>query len=148
MHLSGYNRRVLRTSAVVLAAVFLASCGNSLRNKEKVQQAIINRLQTRSGLDLKALDITTTDVSFDKNMAYATVAFHPKDNPSVDSGMTMKYTLEARDGKWVVVNVGDSQGHGMTGQPPASGAPLPPGHPPIAANPHDAQQQGANGRTQ
>jgi hypothetical protein len=80
-------------------------------------------------------------------MAYATVAFHPKSDPSVNGGMVMKYTLEGRDGKWVVVNVADSQGHGMTGHSAAGGDQLPPGHPPITGNPHEAQQ-GANGRTQ
>ena len=43
--------------------------------------------------------------------------------------MLMKYTLEARDGKWVVVNVADSQGHGMPGHGPATSDQLPPGHP-------------------
>ena len=63
------------------------------------------------------------------NMAYATVAFHPKGDPTVNSGMTMKYTLEDRDNKWVVVNVADSQGHGLNGHGNDSGAQLPPGHP-------------------
>jgi hypothetical protein len=64
-------------------------------------------------------------------MAYATVSIHPKSDPSIQS-MVMKYTLEDRDGKWVVTNVADSQGHGMTGHPSAnSNQALPPGHPPI-----------------
>ncbi len=123
---------MLRPSvAVLVVAVLLSGCGNRIKTKEKVQEAIINRLQTRSGLDVNSLDITTTSVTFDKNMAYATVAFHPKGDTSLNSGMTMKYTLEARDGKWTVVNVGDSQGHhGMQGD--SSGAALPPGHPPVA----------------
>ena len=148
---AGYNRSVLRLSAALLAtAAVLTSCGNSIRNKDKVQQAIVNRLQTRSGLDLNSLDVTTTAVSFDKNMAYATVAFHPKGDPNVNSGMVMKYTLEARDGKWVVVNVADSQGHGMSGHPSAGGDQLPPGRPPIdSGNPHASSQgQAASGRTQ
>lgn len=131
-HCCSYNRRVSGVSAALLiATVGLASCGNSIRNKEKVQEAIFNRLQTRSGLDLNSLDITTTSVSFDKNMAHATIAFHPKGDPNLNSGMVMNYTLEARDGKWVVVNVGDSQGHGMMGHPSARDAQLPPGHPPV-----------------
>jgi hypothetical protein len=110
----------------------LASCGDRLETREKVQQAIVERLERSSGLDLKSLDVTTTSVTFDKNLAYATVAFHPKSDPSVNSGMTMKYTLEKRDGKWVVINVADSQGHGLSGHPSATGdEQLPPGHPPI-----------------
>ncbi len=47
----------------------------------------------------------------------------------------MKYTLEDRDGKWVVVNVGDSQGNGIPGHASAGTDQLPPGHPPIGSLP-------------
>jgi hypothetical protein len=112
---------------------FLAACRTDMRDKQKVEQAILDRLQGHSGLDLKALDVTTTAVSFDKNTAYATVSFHPKGDPSLTSGMVMKYTLQNNDGKWVVVNVGDSHGHSISqsnGGPGGTGA-LPPGHPQI-----------------
>ena len=139
--------------------VVLTGCGNSnLRSKEKVQQAILQRLQTRSGLDLTSLDVTTTSVSFDNDKAYATVAFHPKNDPRIDNGMVMKYTLEARDGKWVVVNVGDSEGHGAVGRgagnanqlppghPQVGEDQLPPGHPPVDAH-APAARAGADGRS-
>lgn len=112
-----------------------------MRNQQKVQQAILDRLQTRSGLDLNSLDITTTHVSFEQDMAYATVAFHPKGNSGVDSGMTMKYTLEARGGRWIVVGVGDSKGSPLTGQPAQNGGSLPPGHPPITNPQAEGQRQ-------
>jgi hypothetical protein len=140
---SSYNRIVFRPSAVFLCAfAVLASCRNDMRDKAKVQEAIVTRLQKSSGLDLKSLDITTTSVRFDKNLAFATVAFHPKDDPRVDHGMQMKYTLEDRDGKWVVVRVGDSQGHGFgSGGSTAAGSTLPPGHPSVdggvPGNPHE-----------
>ena len=102
-----------------------------MKSREKVQQAILSRLQEHSGLDLKNLDVNTTAVTFEKNMAYATVFFHPNNDSKLDGGMTMKYTLTSRDGKWVVVNVADSQGHGVAGKPPAGSADLPPGHPPL-----------------
>ena len=98
-----------------------------MRSKDKIQAAILDRLQSRSGLDLKSLDVNTTSVSFDKNMAYATVAFHPKGDTSVNHGMAMKYTLEDRDGKWVVVNV--STPNGMNLNHPQNTDQLPPGHP-------------------
>ena len=123
-------------SHLSLAALLaLAACSNDMKSRDKVQQAILNRLQEHSGLDLKNLDVNTTAVMFDKNMAYATVFFHPKGDPKLDGGMTMKYTLTSKDGKWVVVNVADSQGHGIGGNPrggsPGSSTDLPPGHPPL-----------------
>lgn len=130
-----------------------------MRSKDKVQAAIVSRLETRSGLDMKSLDVTTTDVSFDKNMAYATVAFHPKGDPAVNSGMVMKYTLEQRDGKWQVVKVGDSSGHSLAGHGASGGSELPPGHPSVGQMPDQPEalppghpqstpkgSEGANGR--
>ncbi|MBV8897135.1 MAG: hypothetical protein JO051_11535 [Acidobacteriaceae bacterium] len=115
----------------MLAVLCLTACGPGIRTREKVQEAIINRLQSKSGLDVNALDVTTTAVDFRKNMAYATVSIHPKSDPSIQS-MVMKYTLESREGKWVVTNVADSQGHGMVGQPAANTEQgLPPGHPAV-----------------
>ena len=115
--------------------LILAGCGDRLNTREKVQEAIMQRLEKSSGLNLKDLDVTTTAVTFDKNRAYATVAFHPKSDPSVNSGMSMKYTLEKRDSNWVVVGVADSQGHGLAGNPPAGAEQLPPGHPPVNGAP-------------
>jgi hypothetical protein len=105
-----------------------------MKTKEKVQTAILDRLQSHSGLDLKSIDVSTTDVSFENNLAYATVSFHPKGEANLTKGMSMKYTLEVRDGKWVVTKVGDSAGHSMS-NPMQSGAgggsSLPSGHPSI-----------------
>jgi len=140
---------VLRVLSGVLALIFLTACGPGIRTKQNVQEAIINRLQTRSGLDVNGLDVTTTAVSFQKNLAYATVSIHPKGDPSIQS-MVMKYTLEDRDGKWVVVNVADSQGHGMTGHRSANtDQALPPGHPPVNGEmPGAASARGGTGPKQ
>ena len=70
---------VLRHLAAIFSmAILLVACQNGMKSKEKVQAAIMDRIQNKTGLDLKGLDVTTTAVSFEKNMAYATVAFHPK----------------------------------------------------------------------
>jgi len=131
-------------SSCLLSILVLASCANDLKTKDKVQAAILDRLQNHSGLDIKSMDVSTTDVSFDNNLAYATVSFHPKGDPNLKAGMAMKYTLEARDGKWVVTKVGDSAGHSMSNpKQSGSGAALPAGHPSLdqgatPANPHSA----------
>lgn len=130
---------------VLLPGLLLVGCANSMHDQKKVEAAIVDRLQTKSGLDLKALDVQTTNVSFDKNKAYATVSFHPKDDARVNSGMVMKYTLEDQGGKWVVVKVGDGQGHGTLPPGGAGRTSLPAGHPAIQGNePHAA----ANGHQQ
>ena len=144
--------------AFPLAVLLFSGCGNDMKSKEKVQAAILERIQSRTGLDVNAIDVTTTAVSFDKNMAYATVAFHPKGDTAVSHGMAMKYTLENRGGKWVVVGVNNPQGGGAMGQS-SGGSQLPPGHPPLdgagpagashLSNPHDrsSESSGANGQS-
>jgi hypothetical protein len=115
-----------------------------MKTKEKVQAAIEERIKSRPGLDLKNIDIAITDVTFEKNLAHATVSFHPKGDANLSSGMSMKYTLEAREGKWVVTKTGMSGDHAGTMNPAqgdgAAGA-LPAGHPSVnpgasPANPH------------
>lgn len=120
-----------RLAALLGAIVLLTACEQNIKSKEKVQEAILNRLKTKSGLNVETLDVTTTAVSFDKNMAYATVSFHPKGDSRLNSGMVMTYTLENRGGKWAVVKVGDSHGRGLAGQAPTGAKELPPGHPPV-----------------
>jgi hypothetical protein len=151
-----YNRMMLRPLAVIpLMALLLTGCGESDKTKEKVQQAIVGHLQATSGLDLNALDFNTTSITFDKNFAYAAVAFHPKNDENLNDGMTMTYTLQDRNGKWVVIKVGDGQGHGTrAGMAPGSKGDeneLPPGHPPVpSSDPHTKMsgQQGAVGQLQ
>jgi hypothetical protein len=151
-----YNRMMLRPLVVILSITWLlAGCGKGVKTKEKVQQAILGHLQAASGLDLNALEFDTTSVTFDKNFAYATVAFHPKNDENVHDGMTMTYTLQDRNGKWVVMKVGDGQAHGSHAGIGAGSlstdSELPPGHPPItSSDPHTKMsgQQGAVGQSQ
>ena len=135
-----------RSAPLLLAVVILASCRNELETREKVQQAIFQRLQRSAGLDVNSLDVTTTSLTFEKNLAYATVAFHPKGDPGVNSGMTMKYTLEDKNGKWVVVNVADSQGHGLSGHGTSGSDRLPPGHPRVDSSAPEGPMPGAPSR--
>lgn len=111
-----------------------------MQSREKIQQAIVARLASNPGIDLGALDVTTTTVSFDKNRAYATVAFHPKNDTNVASNMLMKYTLEARNGKWVVIKAEHAPGE--------LGEQLPPGHPPIGQTPAPSSGSALNGQQQ
>jgi hypothetical protein len=143
---------VLRLPAAILPVAFLLlGCQNSTQSKEKVQAAIMDRIQNKTGLDLKGLDVTMTSVSFEKNVAHATVAFHPKGDSSVSHGMEMKYTLEQRDGQWQVVNVSDPHGNPAR-SPSGMGGQLPPGHPSVEGGapghpgPNSAPQQGGQTR--
>ena len=117
--------------ALLVSLAFLVSCTGNINTKENVQAAILDRLKTKStGLDVNELDVNTTAVTFDKNMAYATVAIHPKGDTAVSHGMTVKYTLEKRDGKWAVVKLDSPVANPMAAH--GSTDTLPPGHPSVA----------------
>jgi hypothetical protein len=143
---------VLRPGILLFVVILaLTGCNNGMQDKAKVHQAILERLRTKSGLDLKSLDVNTTSVTFDKNKAYATVSFHPKGDPTLNSGLAMKYTLEQRDGKWEVVGAPTAvgQGHGGDAGQLPSGHPnvgnLPPGHPQVSPG---SAGSGGEGRPQ
>lgn len=119
-----------------------------MQSREKIQQAIIARLASNSGIDLSALDVTTTSVSFHDKTAYATVAFHPKNDTNIASNMLMKYTLKAENGKWVVVKAEHSPGELAPGAANATNGQLPPGHPPIGSTASQNSGAGANGKQQ
>jgi hypothetical protein len=136
-------------AAVAAAILLLTSCGSSIDNKEKVQEAILERLKAHAGLDMNSLSMTTTSVRFEKNKAYATVAFHQKGDTDIHGGMAMTYTLEYQGGKWNVTGVGDSTGHSMSSS--HGGEQLPPGHPPVDPSrqiPQPVPQQGAGAANQ
>jgi hypothetical protein len=100
-----------------------------METKEQVRADLIQYFSTKVGLDMKTLDVDVTKVTFADHQAHATVSFHQKNNPAVDGGMVMQYTLAPKSGHWVVTGRADSQGHGFTGS--GDGQSLPPGHPPV-----------------
>jgi hypothetical protein len=100
-----------------------------MKDKEHVRKDLVEYLSTKVGLDLKALDVDVTKVTFSDDEAHAVVAFHQKNDPSIGSGMVMNYVLTPKDGHWVVKSRADSQGRGFGNTP--GGENLPPGHPPV-----------------
>lgn len=116
------------TIGLTILLGILAGCGSDIKTKERVQSDLKTHLQ-KVGLDVERLDVAVTEVAFDKDMANATVTFSPKGATNVHDGIMMHYTLQAKDGHWVVVGRADSQGHGMGG--PSANPNLPAGHPPM-----------------
>jgi hypothetical protein len=148
---------VLRRVLWVLALLGLVmACRKSIENKGQVRSDLMEYLSTKVGLDLKALDVEVTKVTFSSDEALATVSFHQKNDPSIGNGMVMNYTLQAKNGHWVVKSRADSSGHGIgnpspdqqmpPGHPPVQD--LPPGHPSVAPDSSNAPGGTAQGRAQ
>jgi hypothetical protein len=107
--------------------VCLAGCNRGVQDKDAVRQGVLDHLaQVR--MNVASMNVEVTSVQFNGNQAEATVSFSPKGgNPA--QGMSMRYQLELKGGRWVVVGRNDSGSspHGGGGMPSA---------PPGMENPH------------
>jgi len=138
-----YNRMVKRFSATVVAILVMlagAACKRSIDNQEAVRQAVIDYLSKRSNLNVSAMNVDVTSVTFRSNEADAIVAITAR-GATPGQPMSMRYTLERQGDHWAVKGKADAGGspHGAgaanphgAAEPPAAGE-LPPGHP--AVNP-------------
>jgi hypothetical protein len=135
---------------VLLAAILVTgvptACKRGIDNQEAVRQGVINYLSQRSNLNVSAMNVNVTTVSFRQNEADAVVAFTAK-GAAPGQPMSFRYTLERQGDHWVVKGGADAGGsaHGAAGENPHSAAnpnphgaadplatgELPPGHPPV-----------------
>jgi len=87
-----------------------------------------------AGFNTQTLEVDVTRVTFEKNLAHASVSFRPRGSSNIHDSMVMNYSMEIRDGHWVVTGRSDSGGHGtglsMAGAGPGSA--LPAGHPQVS----------------
>jgi outer membrane murein-binding lipoprotein Lpp len=126
------KRIVLATGGLLLAAC----AQKNIENKEAISQAVVEYLNTRqaqTGLDMSAMDVNVTAMTFERDTARATVDFRIKNG---DGGMQFNYTLDRKGDKWVVQPRPEGGGHGgvLPGDGKAPGE-LPPNHPAIPASP-------------
>lgn len=121
-----YNRSVLRI-VLALSSLFLIGCAKNIETKEAVQEAVMKRLSTVSGLNVAGMDVEIANLSFQGKQAEADVVFRAKG--SSETMLKMKYKLEREGDQWVV----KSSSGGMGGPGAAPPATLPPGHPPAAS---------------
>jgi hypothetical protein len=113
-----YNRGV-RTALALIALLGLYGCGGS-QDKEAVHRGILDHL-AEAGFSNQNMDVTVTSVQFNGDKADAVVQIAAKGQ---GQGMQMRYSLEHKGSRWVVVGRADAgAGHG---------AALAPG----VANPH------------
>ncbi len=117
-----------------IATLLLVGCTKNIQNQESVRQAIIDDIAARqasTGVNMSAMDVNVSSVSFAKEQARASVMFTPKGTPG-GGGMSMDYVLAEKSGKWVVTGrqMSVATPHGAGELPGGGAAPqLPPGHP-------------------
>jgi hypothetical protein len=118
-------------SCVALLIVCLAGCNRGVQNKDAVRQGVLDHLaQVR--MNVASMTVEVTSVEFHGNQAEAAVSFYPKGGNAAQ-GMSMRYQLEQKDGRWVVMGRKDA------GSSPHGGG-MPSTPPPGMENPHGGGQ--------
>ena len=119
--------------AVILLTAFFAACGCQKQQQQTaadgVREGVRQHLSSLKTLDLSAMNINFTNISVNGDAAQAQVEFSPKTGAPSGAGMRVSYSLEKRDGQWVVVKKNSLGGEIE--------------HPAPGANPHVQPGQGA-----
>jgi len=113
---------------VAVVVVGGAACSRGIDTPEAVRQGVIDYLAKRSNINVSAMNVEVTSVSFRQSEADATVSFSAKGASQVQP-MSMRYTLERKGSRWVVKEKAES-GNPHAGATTPTGE-LPPGHPVI-----------------
>jgi len=115
----------------VAAILALAGCRGGNQDREAVHQGILDHL-AEAGFSNQNMDVSVTSLQFNGDKADAVVQIAPK-GANHEQGMQMRYSLQQKGGRWVVVGRADTgAGHGGAiapgaGNPHGGGAmPTPP----------------------
>jgi hypothetical protein len=132
------------SALAVLLTLLLGGCSKNIQNEEAVRSAVIEYLTARApqtGLDMSAMTVQVSTMSFERDSARVTVSVAPK---GVGGGMQINYDLDRKGDKWVVrpnasphMTVAPNGSQALPpGHPAAPGGSqaLPPGHPAVAPN--------------
>jgi hypothetical protein len=101
----------VRKAFLLVLLIGTAACNRGNQNKEAIRQGVVDHL-AGSSINVAAMDLDVTSVSYDGDKADATVMFKPKGVPAAQ-GMTLHYQMQEKGGRWQVVGIQDS-GHSTT----------------------------------
>jgi hypothetical protein len=142
----------VRFTCVLVLFVALSACNRGNQSKDAIRQGVMEYLSGKTSslaLNMAAMDVVVTNVTFNGNQAEASVSITPKNTPG--GGMNVNYHMEQDGTKWVVKGRKDAGGtpHGggaaPSGAMPGGESPHGGGAMPGAANPHGAMPPGASG---
>jgi hypothetical protein len=96
---------------LVAAILALAGCHGGNQDREAVHQGILDHL-AEAGFSNQNMDVAVTSLQFNGDKADALVEITPK-GASHGQGMQMRYSLQQKGSRWVVVGRADTgAGHG------------------------------------
>jgi hypothetical protein len=101
----------VRITFLVAAILALAGCRGGNQDREAVHQGILDHL-AEAGFSNQNMDVSVTSLQFNGDKADAVVEIAPK-GASHEQGMQMRYSLQQKGSRWVVVGRADTgAGHG------------------------------------
>ncbi|MGA3241555.1 MAG: hypothetical protein ABSG03_35280 [Bryobacteraceae bacterium] len=93
------------------AILALAGCRGGNQDREAVRQGILDHL-AEAGFSNQNMDVSLASLQFNGDKADAVVQIAPK-GANHEQGMQMRYSLQQKGSRWVVVGRGDAgAGHG------------------------------------
>jgi hypothetical protein len=118
----------VRIIFLLAAIVALAGCHGGNQDREAVHQGILDHL-AEAGFSNQNMDVSVASLTFNGDKADALVEITPK-GASHGQGMQMRYALQQKGSRWVVVGRADAGGgHGSAIAPgavnPHSGGAMP-----------------------
>jgi hypothetical protein len=101
----------VRITFLVAAILALAGCRGGNQDREAVRQGILDHL-AEAGFSNQNMDVSLASLQFNGDKADAVVQIAPK-GANHEQGMQMRYSLQQKGSRWVVVGRGDTgAGHG------------------------------------
>jgi hypothetical protein len=94
----------------VALSLALAGCRGANQDREAVHQGILDHL-AQAGFSNQNMDVSVTSLQFNGDKADALVEITPK-GAGPGQGMQIRYGLQQKGSRWVVVNRADAGGHG------------------------------------
>jgi hypothetical protein len=109
----------VRITFLVAAILALAGCRGGNQDREAVRQGILDHL-AEAGFSNQNMDVSVTSLQFNGDKADAVVEIAPK-GANHAQGMQMRYSLQQKGSRWLVVGRADTgAGHGSAIAPGAA----------------------------
>lgn len=109
-------------AALLVALISFSACKQQQNEIDAIRAAIMQHLAGLKTLNLDAMQMNLRSVAINGSQAHAEAEFRPKTGAPSGAGMQVSYSLQKRDGAWLVLK---SQASGGMIQ-----------HPDPAQNPH------------
>src|ERR1700730_18753598 len=94
------KRPLLSLLGIVIS---LAACHKVTSQNDLIRDGIRQHLVSLKTINLSAMDISLTSVAINGNTAQVQVEYLPKTGAPPGAGMKVAYSMEKRDGQWVVI---------------------------------------------